>query len=101
MGETNISKSTEVVEIEVGIPSHMHTLCTHLEVEVQGVVNINGLGVSKARVLETVDIHKVAILLGEHGGSATGVLLASLHQEGIVVLHTHPNERIRHYKFLR
>lgn len=74
---------------------------SYLEVKVQAVVNINGLGVSKSRVLETVDIQKVSTLLGELGGSAPGVLLASLHQEGIVILHAQPNKRFRHYKFLK
>jgi hypothetical protein len=78
-----------------------HNTTTHLHAEVQAVVNVNGLAVGKARVLEAVDIHEVAALLRELYSSTTGVLLASLHQEGIVILHTQPNKRLRHYKFLK
>ena len=65
------------------------------------MVNVNGLLVGKTRVLETVDVQQVSALLGELNSSAAGVLLASLHQEGIVVLHTQPNKRFRHDKFLK
>lgn len=73
---------------------------TYLKVKVKAVINVNGLGVGKARVLEAVHVQKISTLLGEHSGSTAGVLLASLHQESIVILHAQPNKRIRHCKFL-